>query len=215
MAAGAFYPLWLPEYFHEAPEGLTTDERHEWHGRRARFRWGAVQRLDGCIQFQCPQCSGRVVTNLKTRRKNVDPKLVPEEEVTHYDDTCCKGLATIPFDMLDRWQQIPWGTPAWKKAYNRRLQVENVNSIVKADSGLAPDFCRARGLGAHTLATLASVVVHNLNLAKTDPLADNTDDEADDTDDPNGTGDSDAATNNDLLDTEDALVDGHSSRAPP
>ena len=25
-ATGAFYPLWLPEHFHKAPEGLTTDE---------------------------------------------------------------------------------------------------------------------------------------------------------------------------------------------
>ena len=28
---------------------------------------------------------------------------------THYDDTCCKGLATIPYDMLDLWQPIPVG----------------------------------------------------------------------------------------------------------
>ena len=88
--------------------------------------------------------------------------------------------------MLDRWQQIPWGTPAWKKAYSRRLQVENVNGMVKADGGLDPEFCRARGLGAHNLVMLASAVVHNLKLAMTDPEAEDTDDESDD-DHPDGT----------------------------
>lgn len=32
--------------------------------------------------------------------------------------------------------------------------------------------CRARGLGAHTLAALAAAIAHNLKLAKSDPFAD-------------------------------------------
>ena len=210
-AEGAFYPLWLPNYFKEVPEGLTTNELRTWYAKRARYRWSAGQRVDGGIQFQCPQCAGRVVTNLKTHRKNVRPnKSAPSVEVTHNADSCCKGLATIPFDMLDRWQQTPWETPAWKKAYSRRLQVENVNGMVKANGGLDPEFCRARGLGSRTLATLALVVTHNLKLAMTDPLADDADD------DTNGTGDdSEVETNDDILDSEDDLGDGHSRRAPP
>ena len=112
-AEGAFYPLWLPNYFKEVPEGLTTKELRTWYAKRARYRWSAGQRVDGGIQFQCPQCAGRVVTNLKTHRKNVRPnKSAPSVEVTHNADSCCKGLATIPFDMLDRWQQIPWENPS-------------------------------------------------------------------------------------------------------
>lgn len=214
-AEGAFYPPWLPERFKEVPEGLTTRELRDWYAKRARYRWGTAQRVDGGIQFQCPQCAGRVVTNLKTRRKNVrPPKSVPEEQVDHYDDTCCKGLATIPYDMLDKWQPIPYGTRAWKKAYNRRLQVENVNSMIKADSGLDAEICRARGLGSHTLAVLAYVVQHNLELAMTDPLADDPDDESGDSDDGTG-GDHEAEANNDILASEDAPVDGHTTRAPP
>ena len=39
--------------------------------------------------------------------------------------------------------------------------------------GLDPKMCRARGLGAHTLAALAAAIAHNLKLAKSDPDADN------------------------------------------
>ena len=208
-AAGGFYPMWLPDHFKEVPEGLTTDALREWHANRSRYRWSAAQRVDGGRQFQCPQCAGRIVTNLKTHRKNARPnKTAPEIRVrnpadddtdidyhaTHYDDTCCKGLANIPDDQLDRWQPTPWETPAWKKQYSRRLQVENVNSMVKANGELDAKFCRARGLGAHHLAVLASAMAHNLKLAMTDPLADDhadfsdngPDDETDDESSPDG-----------------------------
>ena len=57
-------------------------------------------------------------------------------------------------------------------------------------------------------------MIHNLKLAMTDPLADDPDDDADD--DTNGTGDdSEVATNDDILDSEDDLVAGHSTRARP
>ena len=230
-AEGAFYPLWLPEHFHEVPEGLTTNKLRKWYAKRASYRWSAAQRVDGGIQFQCAQCAGRIVSNLKTRRKNVRPTTTaPEIRIrnpsdddptndayhgTHYDDTCCKGLATIPYDMLDLWQPIPWETPAWKSAYNRRLQVENVNSMVKADGGLAPGFCRARGLGAHNLAVLALAVKHNLELAMTDPLAEDPDDESDD-DHPDGTDDgSDAAADNGDIPAPEDDRGGHRLRAPP
>ena len=143
-------------------------------------------------------------------------KTAPSVEVTHNADSCCKGLATIPFDMLDRWQPIPWGTRAWKKAYNRRLQVENVNSMVKANGELDHKFCRARGLGSHTLGVLALTVVHNLGLAMTDPLADDANDEADD-DHPDGTDDGaeGAADNADIPDPDNSRGGGHRLRAPP
>ena len=87
--------------------------------------------------------------------------------------------------------------------------------MVKANGGLDPEFCRARGLGSRTLATLALVVTHNLKLAMTDPLADDADDESDD--DTNGTGDdSEAAANNgEISDPQTVPVDEHSTRAPP
>ena len=173
---GMFFSPWLPKRFWQAPEGLTDDQLQEWHESRARFRWSRTQRFDnGDMQFRCPQCAGRIVTNLKTRRKRARPnKSAPFVKVTHSGDECCKGLVTIPVDKLDYWQPDAWGTKRWKKSYSRRLQVENVNSMVRKNGGLAPEMCRARGIGPHTLAVLVLVISHNLNLAKKDPDADDT-----------------------------------------
>ena len=171
---GMFFPLWLPDRLKRVPKGLTTEQLQDWYEQRARFRWSRTQRFDnGDMQFRCPQCAGRIITNLATHRKNAMPnKSAPSMTITHHADQCCKGLVTIPADKLDLWQPIPWGTRAWKASYVRRLQVENVNSMVKADGGLDPKMCRARGLGPHTLAALAAAIAHNLKMAKSDPYAD-------------------------------------------
>ena len=78
--------------------------------------------------------------------------------------------------------------------------------MVKANGELDAKFCRARGLGAHNLAMLASAVVHNLKLAMTDPEAEDPEDESDD--DPNESGDgSEAAANNgEISDPQNAPV---------
>lgn len=171
---GMFFSPWLPKRFHQVPDGLSKEQLQEWYEQRARFRWSRTQRFDnGDMQFRCPQCAGRITTNLTTHRKRARPnKSAPFVTVTHHDDNCCKGLVTIPVDELDYWQPTPWGTAAWRESYSRRLQVENVNSMVKADGGLAPSMCRARGIGAHTLAALMACIAHNLNEAKKDPDAD-------------------------------------------
>ena len=63
--------------------------------------------------------------------------------------------------------------------------------MVKADGGLDPKMCRARGLGAHILAALAAAIVHNLKLAKSDPDTD------DAHDDDTNTSPTDATTQSD------------------
>ena len=110
----------------------------------------------------------------------------------------------------------------------RRLQVENVNSTVKADGGLDPKMCRARGLGAHTLAALAAAIAHNLKLAKSDPYADNAHDSEDHNngESHNGrdidTGEHDSNPSLDVADTDTPPSttagddsDNHCLRAPP
>ena len=65
---GMFFPMWLPERFRQVPDGLTDAQLRRWYEQRARFRWSRTQRFDnGGMQFRCPQCAGRVVTNLATR----------------------------------------------------------------------------------------------------------------------------------------------------
>jgi hypothetical protein len=170
---GMFFSPWLPKRFWEVPDGLSQKQLQEWYQQRAQFRWSRTQRFDnGDMQFRCPQCAGRITTNLKTHRKRLRPnKSAPFVNVTHHDDNCCKGLVTIGVDELDYWQPTPWGTAAWKESYNRRLQIENVNSMVKANGGLDPKMCRVRGIGAHTLAALAVAISYNLDQAKKDPYA--------------------------------------------
>ena len=221
---GMFFPLWLPERFKQPPEGLTTEQLEDWYEQRARFRWSRTQRLDnGDMQFRCPQCAGRIATNLTTHRKQARPnKSAPYIEVDHHADECCKGLVTIPADKLDYWQPTPWGTRAWKDSYHRRMQVENVNNMVKDDGGLASKMCRARGLGAHAIAALAAAIAHNLRLARTDPCADDNSDHGDA--DPSAD-DSDSADDDNPPDGEasadvtprraDDNGDKHTPRPPP
>lgn len=215
---GMFFPLWLPDRFKQPPEGLTTEQLQHWYEQRARFRWSRTQRFgNGDMQFRCPQCAGRIVTNLATHRKQARPnKSAPSITVAHHTDECCRGLVTIPADKLDYWQPTPWGTRAWKQSYNRRLQVENVNSMVKDDGSLDPKMCRARGLGAHTLAALAAAIAHNLRLARTDPCADDNSDhgDADSSADDSDSAD-DEATNEVTPRRADDNGDKHTPRPPP
>ena len=172
-ADGDFFPLWMPEAFLHPPQDPTEERLRHWYEQRAQYRWQRVQSFDnGDMQFRCPQCAGRVVTNLTTYNQKTQPnKSAQYVTVTHHDTKCCRGLPTIPVHQLDHWQPHTWGTRRWKQSYNRRLQVENVNSMVKDGGSLNANMCRARGLGAHLLAALAAALAHNLNLAKTDPDA--------------------------------------------
>lgn len=72
LIGGALFPTWMPWDLRYLPEGLIGDYRTSKCERRARWRWSPIQRLPGGgIQFRCPQCAGRVVTNLKTHSKLV------------------------------------------------------------------------------------------------------------------------------------------------
>ena len=69
---------------------------------------------------------------------------------------------TIPVEKLDTYQHIPFGTPAWKKRYGGRMQIENLNSLVKNDRGLKDGWCRALRQAAHNFGLLALLIAHNL-----------------------------------------------------
>ena len=75
---------------------------------------------------------------------------------------CCKGTLTIPVEELDTYQHIPYGTPAWKERYDGRMQIENLNSLVKNDGGLKDGWCRALGQAANNFGLLALLIAHNL-----------------------------------------------------
>ena len=174
VCGGALFPTWMPSMF-RTTKGLTKKFRSKRLEDRARYRWARVQRCaDGSMKFRCPQCSGRLATNLTTHNGRKPNKSAPDIAVPRSGE-CCNGLTTVPVKNLDLWQPIPWGTRAWEMSYHRRSQVENVNGMLKINGGLSHGSCRAKGIGAHIFAALALAVAlavaHNLNLQRTDPLA--------------------------------------------
>lgn len=160
-STGTWLPSWLPETMHippeDTPEGVT-----KWYINRALWRWTRNGKFDdGSAQFLCPVCAGRVTTNAKTHNSNVIPnKTAPFLPST--DQHCCGGMVSIGVDKLDAYQDLPFGTPAWKRSYGRRNPSEKTISMVKDKGGLTPGWCRAFGLAAHTIGALALAIAHNL-----------------------------------------------------
>lgn len=220
LCGGALFPTWMPPMFRNT-KGLTKKYRNIRLENRARWRWSRVKRnADGSTQFRCPQCSGRIVTNLTTHNGRKPNKSAVSVQVPLTGE-CCNGLTTVPVKNLDLWQPIPWGTTAWKTSYSRRNQVESVNGTLRINGGFSYDSCRAKGLAAHIFAALALAVAYNLKLQRTDPLAAtcDSDDDSDSDDGPDpaeGSSDSDlpAAAPSDGSSNTDT-GSGPTLRAPP
>ena len=169
LNCGTLFPKWMPEHLWVPPEDLTGEKLEKWYADRAKYRWAPISKPDknGAIRFICPQCAGRVTTNAKTRsrRRATRERTVPRV-VNIEDEYCCDGTLTIPVEQLDTYQHIPYGTPAWKKRYTRRMQIENLNNMIKNDGGLKDGWCRALGAIANNMGLLALTVAHNLRQAK-------------------------------------------------
>ena len=78
------------------------------------------------------------------------------------DKQCCHGKVSIPADLLDAYQDIPFGTPAHDKSYGRRNPVEKTFSMIKDKGGLKAGWCRSFDLAAHAIGALALSIAHNL-----------------------------------------------------
>ena len=164
LHCGTFLVEWTPERFLIPPIHLTGEKRADWYAERAKYRWTPITKPDknGAIRFRCPQCDGRVKTNAKTRISSKRSRRKAPYVATIDQEYCCQGTVTIPVEELDTYQHIPFGTPAWKKSYGRRLQIENLNSLVKNDGGLKDGWCRALGQAAFNFGLLALLIAHNL-----------------------------------------------------
>ena len=146
------------------PIHLTGKKLAKWYAERAKYLWKPIGKPDknGAIRFRCPQCDGRVKTNAKTRISSKRFQRKAPYATTIDQEYCCQGTITIPVEKLDTYQHIPFGTPAWKKRYGGRGQIENLNSLVKNDGGLKDGWCRAFGKAAHNFGLLALLIAHNL-----------------------------------------------------
>ena len=161
-SAGTLFPPWIPEYMHIPPANTKPEDVTKWYVNRALWRWTRNRKLDnGGGQYGCSQCAGRVTTKAPTRNASVVPAetapFLPIE-----DTQCCHGKVSIPADLLDAYQDIPFGTPAWKRSYGRRNPVEKTFSMIKDKGGLKAGWCRPFGLAAHTIGALALAIAHNL-----------------------------------------------------
>ena len=137
LCGGALFPTWMPSMF-RTTKGLTKKFRSKRLEGRARYRWSRVQRYpDGSMKFRCPQCSGRLASNLTTHNGRKPNKSAPDIAVPRSGE-CCNGLTTVPVKNLDLWQPMPWGTRAWEMSYHRRSQVENVNGMLRINGRAQP-----------------------------------------------------------------------------
>ena len=148
---------------------MTDTELLEWYDKRAKYRYSATPLTGGKIQLVCPQCSGRIRSNKKTRKKNTKPnKTASYIHIKNNATYCCPGKVTVPVKYLDRYQKNTYGTTAWKRSYGRRLQVENCNSILKDKGGLQPRWCRALGLAPRFIATVMMCVALGMRVTHPD-----------------------------------------------
>ena len=166
---GTFFPWWMDEELRKPPPGLTGEKLRKWYDRRAKFRY-SVDEIDtdtGNIRFWCPQCAGRIRSNLKTRNPTVKVrKNAPFIARTDGAEFCCPGRVTVPVKYLDRYQAIPYGTTAQEKSYNRRNQIENLNGILRDKGGLEDKWCRALGDAARFVGSLMMGVAFLLRETK-------------------------------------------------
>ena len=166
LHCGTYLVEWTPEYFWVPPKHLTGKKLADWYAERTKYQWTPIGKPDknGNIRFRCPQCSGRIKTNAKThsRSKRSQRKAPYAATIDDEYEYCCHGTITIPVEKLDTYQHIPYGTPAWKKSYGRRLQIENLNSLIQNDGGLEDGWCRALGQAAYNFGLLALLIAHNL-----------------------------------------------------
>ena len=97
ITQGMVFPTVALDLLPQGPSGARPRSNKQTGTRTAaKFRWSVHKRLpSGNIQFICPQCAGRIVTNRTTHKKNVKPnKSAPFVQVSG-SGTCCKGLATV------------------------------------------------------------------------------------------------------------------------
>jgi hypothetical protein len=138
--------------------------------RARQFRWSSNGAAGGGSQvFKCPFCGGRAKNiTLNPKTAALSNKVAPVDAPAWMLE-CCGGFMTVPVEMLDQYQKIPYGTTAHATAKGRRSGIESINNNLKTNEGFNRDFLAAFGLAAHRFAMAILVFVHNLELMMNDP----------------------------------------------
>ncbi len=131
-----------------------------------RARWRMVRHAgpdsDGATRWRCPFCAGLLRSRNfgKTMRR---PKTVPLVPVDEGCEHCCDGILTAMPAELPWWQQIPFGTTAWRLSMGRRQVVESVNAALKGTfADLSRGFFRVFGQTKMTILLGFTAAGYNL-----------------------------------------------------
>ncbi len=144
------------------------EQLRRWFDRRAKYRYSVDgPAANGGVRMMCPQCAGRIRSNLKTRNPKARPnRKAPYITRTDGAEYCCPGRVTIPVEHLDRYHPIPHSTTAHNKSVNRRNQIENLNGILRDKGGLADRWCHALGDAARFVGSVMMGVAYLLRETK-------------------------------------------------
>ena len=142
-----------------------------------KLAWTCNDRLDdGKIQLECPQCSGRITSNRKTRRKGVEPQVTAEyveadSSVDHNGEIlqCCEqSTITITAEEARHFQRPPYGTRANDIAVAYRNPVEGVFGQIGDKGGYKAGWCRVLKHPAQFIGGLMLALTHNARTQQRD-----------------------------------------------
>ena len=117
LHGGAFFPIWMPaELLVPAAREDEGDKPGPYSKRAERWRY-SVHKIDytaRTIHLICPVHAGRLTYP--------GSPIVPNKDALEVDGPgpekpCCHGNVAIEFDELAQFQDIPWGTIAWRDIY--------------------------------------------------------------------------------------------------
>ena len=167
---GALYPPWISEERLLPPDNASEEELQAHFAGLSNLAWSRHNSLTGGrTQIKCPQCSGHITSDRKTRRENVKPKISAEyvepETATGEDGEplhCCESRTiTISAEEAGKHQLVPFGTKASKIALSYRNRVEGAFSEIENCGGFIPGWCRIFRLPAQQIGGLMLVLAHN------------------------------------------------------
>lgn len=176
---GTILHKFTPEKWKVPPPDMADAELEQWFAERFNtWAWRIHTRLDcGGLQMLCPQCLGRFTSNAKTHKKQSaaakrsarskrTTKSTPHVKALEDAQWCCSGLGTAAHADVGDVQSVPYGTPAQRKSYLRRLRVETRIAVLKLPNSLEKGWVRTFGLVPHTIAGILAVVAHNMELTR-------------------------------------------------
>jgi hypothetical protein len=168
---GQLFSSLLPEHLRELPSpprGASEGEKLTYEAKfNLRARWRMMRHsgpdADGVTRWRCPFCAGflRARQFPRTMRR---PKTVPLMPVDEGCERCCGGTITAQAAELPWWQQITFGTTAWRISMGRRQVVESVNAALKgAFTDLGRGFLRVMGVTKMTVMLGFTIASFNLD----------------------------------------------------